>query len=282
MTLYKYQAAGNDFILCYSPDIHASFGTDEIVHLCDRRLGIGADGLIIIGHSNDYAFSMRFYNNDGSSGMMCGNGGRCAVDFAARAGIIPNPVAGTDSENTYIFEAPDGIHKGRVISRSTANKSIVDLQLRNVDTVSEIEGMWKMNTGAEHLVVFGRELSDTGLMDKGRILRYDERFAPTGVNVDFVQICNKADNGSHETGLIRIRTYEKGVEAETLSCGTGVVASAIAAYKAGFCGSECEVQTIMNRFKVRFDYFNGIFSNVRLTGDTELVFKAEYPVGQIF
>lgn len=280
MILYKYQAAGNDFILCYSPDKIVSFDTEYIIRLCDRRLGIGADGLIIIGNSDLYDFSMRFYNNDGSSGMMCGNGGRCAVDFAMRAGIMP------DQDGTFTFDAPDGVHRGKVLRENGNNKSVVELLMSDICNVQEItlapeQSAWRMNTGAEHLVVFVKDISETGLMDKGRMLRYDERFAPKGVNVDFVQVCNN-DYKVNGNCLLRIRTYEKGVEAETLSCGTGVVASAIAAYKTDLCRSECDILTTMNRFQVKFDYRNGLFSNIWLTGDTELVFKAEYPADRIF
>lgn len=282
MILYKYQAAGNDFVLIYMPDEKEEFTAERIIKLCDRRLGVGSDGLIIMEKSWEHAFSMKYYNNDGSCGMMCGNGGRCVVDFAQKAGILPNPESG-DPEGTYVFDAPDGIHKGRIVKQENACKSVVELLMGDVANVEKLIlpgngesriDAWKMNTGAEHLVFFRDDISSIDMAAEGSRWRYDRRFGPKGTNVDFV----KTEDRNH----IIVRTYEKGVEAETLSCGTGVIASAIAAYIKGDCYSDSIVRTTFNTFRVSFRNEGDKFADIRLTGDTELVFKAEYPSDRIF
>ncbi|HIZ88280.1 MAG TPA: diaminopimelate epimerase [Candidatus Coprenecus pullistercoris] len=270
MICFKYQAAGNDFILVTSPESMAEISTDEVIRLCDRRYGIGADGLIILESSREHDFSMRFFNNDGSGGMMCGNGGRCIVDLARRSGI---PASGKD--DSWLFEAPDGIHSGRIVA-SEGNKSIVCLSMNDiasVDTVElpETEGQdsraWRMNTGTDHLVIFRDDLDKTDVLNEGRRWRYDSRFAPKGVNVNFVQI-------SAPGKPLRVRTYEKGVEYETLSCGTGIIASAIAAWMKGDHRGKYTLRSTSDTFSVSFSHLSGIFSNVELTGPVELVFQA--------
>lgn len=282
MKLYKYQGAGNDFVVAAVSGRDTEIPSGWIVRVCDRRLGIGADGLIAISESDTCAFSMRYWNSDGSSGMMCGNGGRCAVDFAKRMGILPNPGEG-DPEGTYVFEAPDGIHKGRILKEPDAYRAVVELQMNDVDKVERLEPdenedalplSWKMNTGAEHLVIFREDISNLDVDAEGSRWRYDRRFAPKGTNVDFV----KVEDRNH----IIVRTYEKGVEAETLSCGTGVIASAIAAYLRGDCDDDCTIRTTMNTFRVTFRQDGNAFRDIALTGDTELVFTAEYPSDRIF
>ena len=177
MDFYKYQAAGNDFVLVTSLESRADISTDEVIRLCDRRYGIGADGLIILEGSRDYDFAMRFFNNDGSGGMMCGNGGRCIVDLAGRTGI---PASGKDG--SWVFEAPDGIHRGRIVT-SEGNKSIVCLSMNDITSVEpvdlpETEGKyskaWRMNTGTDHLVMFRNDLNSLDVLKEGRRWRYDK------------------------------------------------------------------------------------------------------------
>ena len=267
MDFYKYQAAGNDFVLVTSLESRADISTDEVIRLCDRRYGIGADGLIILEGSRDYDFAMRFFNNDGSGGMMCGNGGRCIVDLAGRTGI---PASGKDG--SWIFEAPDGIHRGRIVS-SQGRRSTVILSMNDITSVEPIElpetdgqdsKAWRMNTGTDHLVIFRDDMDSLDVLKEGRRWRYDSRFAPKGVNVNFV----------HQEEALRVRTYEKGVEYETLSCGTGIIASAVAAWMKGDRREKYTLRSTSDTFSVSFSHRSGIFSNVELTGPVELVFQA--------
>ena len=270
MDFYKYQAAGNDFVLVTSMAGRTDIAADEVIRLCDRRYGIGADGLIILEGSRDYDFAMRFFNNDGSGGMMCGNGGRCIVDLAGRTGI---PASGKDG--SWVFEAPDGIHRGRIVS-SQGRRSTVILSMNDITSVEPVElpetdgqdsKAWRMNTGTDHLVMFRDDLDSLDVLKEGRRWRYDSRFAPKGVNVNFVQY-----SGQEEA--LRVRTYEKGVEYETLSCGTGIIASAVAAWMKGDRREKYTLRSTSDTFTVSFSCRSGIFSNVELTGPVELVFQA--------
>lgn len=269
MEFFKYQAAGNDFVLLKSPEGRMHMDIRLIKKICDRRFGIGADGLIILEKSEDCDFAMRFYNNDGSGGMMCGNGGRCIVDLAWRSGI---PHSGDDG--SWIFRAPDGIHRGRILS-SEGNGSLVSLSMNDIAEVSTVMlpgtygYAYRMNTGTEHLVVFCNDINSVDVNSEGRRWRYDPMFSPGGVNVNFVQ-CT-------DDGTVKVRTYERGVEYETLSCGTGIIAAAAAVHlKNGLAGNATyTLQSTMHRFNVSFRYSDGIFSNVLIEGPAELVFSTE-------
>lgn len=267
MDIYKYQAAGNDFVLMQPEDSNAELTVGQVRKLCDRRFGIGADGLIIMKRSDDCDFTMQFYNNDGSSGMMCGNGGRCIVDLAWRSGIAPSGDGGS-----WIFRAPDGIHHGRIVSAS-GNCSQVRLGMNGIQSVKCLklpgiqETAFRMNTGTEHLVIFCNDLDTLDVCKEGRKWRFDPMFAPGGVNVNFVQPGND--------GTARVRTYERGVEYETLSCGTGIIASAVALHIRNGCpeNSGYTILSTMHSFTVSFRYHEGIFGNVEIEGPVELVFK---------
>ncbi|HIZ85982.1 MAG TPA: diaminopimelate epimerase [Candidatus Coprenecus stercoravium] len=265
MDFFKYQAAGNDFILVRSVDSRNALSAQDVIHLCDRRYGIGADGLIIMEADPEHDFSMRFYNNDGSGGMMCGNGGRCIVDLAFRSGIIPK-----NGGQSWTFSAPDGVHTGRIIS-ADGNKSTVLLSMNDIadaETLSLSGGTaYRMNTGTDHLVIFRDDLDSLDIMTEGRRWRYDSRFAPKGVNVNFVQISAPGEP-------LRVRTYEKGVEYETLSCGTGIIASAAAAWLRGDHSGKYTLRSTSDTFTVSLSCRSGIFSDVELTGPVELVFQA--------
>lgn len=241
LRLYKYSGAGNDFIvidgrrrkacaLCRSWSLADEAGLDSyrsaarISELCDRKTGfrspdgrIGADGLIILGDSSRCDFRMEFYNPDGSSGMMCGNGGRCIVAFAAFLGIAPG------RGDIYVFEAPDGPHTGEVLMTEGCLYQ-VRISMTDASDMREVRGGVFLNTGTRHLVKFTGNVDEVDVAEEGRSLRWDKAFAPEGTNVNFV---------SAGEGALNVRTFEKGVEAETLACGTGVVASAIAAYYNG-------------------------------------------------
>lgn len=219
--VFKYSGAGNDFILAdgrgYGSPV---LSIQEIISLCDREKGfrasdgrVGADGVIILEESEKAPFRMNFFNPDGSTGMMCGNGGRCIVDFAAFLGISP-------ASGKYVFEAPDGIHEAWILSREGQN-SVVRLSMRDAFDLRRLNGGLFLNTGTRHFVKFVDDIEKVDVGKEGSRIRHSAEFAPEGTNVDFVEI--RCD------GSICVRTFEKGVEAETLACGTGIVASAIAA-----------------------------------------------------
>ena len=223
---YKYHGAGNDFLLADNREGLLSLSQSQIKHLCDRHTGFGADGVIMLERSETKDFKMDFFNPDGSGGMMCGNGGRCVVAFAADLGVISGnfPVE---------FEAPDGPHTAVIISPEKGSRSsagtkgpVIRLKMGDVSGITEYkeEDAFFLNTGTRHLVKFVTGLRDYPVRERGGILRSDPRFAPEGVNVDFVEVTGQARQPS-----LGIRTFEKGVEDETLACGTGIVASAVAA-----------------------------------------------------
>ncbi|MBO8466492.1 MAG: diaminopimelate epimerase [Bacteroidetes bacterium] len=212
MKLYKYQGAGNDFLLADNRTGEISVTTGGITSLCDRHYGIGADGLMLLENSGRYDFRMTYFNSDGSGGMMCGNGGRCIVAFACDMGI-----------RHFDFEAADGFHTAEILENE-GNRKIVRLKMKNVSTVKqENEDSWFIDTGTRHHVRFVKNLESYDVLKNGREIRYREEYGPVGVNANFAET-------DPETGILHVRTYEKGVENETFACGTGITASAIAAY----------------------------------------------------
>ena len=222
---YKYHGAGNDFLLADNRDGLLILNPDQISHLCDRHLGFGADGVMLLERSETRDFRMVFYNPDGSSGMMCGNGGRCIVAYAAYLGVV-------SGKFPVVFDAPDGVHTAKLLPRNPDDpegQRTVRLKMSDVFGVKSYpeEKACFVNTGTRHLVKFVSGLDGWPVVEEGRRLRHDTRFAPEGTNVDFVEPVE---------GALRIRTFEKGVEDETLACGTGIVASALAAFSQGISG----------------------------------------------
>ena len=217
---FKYHGAGNDFLLADNREGYLSLTKGQIRHLCDRHTGFGADGVMLLEKSEKKDFRMVFYNPDGSSGMMCGNGGRCIVAFAAALGVVSGnfPVE---------FEAPDGLHTAVILSEAKNLSRTIRLKMRDVKGVKEYpeDDALFLDTGTRHLVKFVSGLDAFPVREQGKLLREDPRFAPEGTNVNFVD------------PSLRIRTFEKGVEDETLACGTGIVATAIAACYKGVPGS---------------------------------------------
>lgn len=215
---YKYQGAGNDFILLDNrKDEYASLNTAQIALLCDRRFGIGADGLMTLQLDSEHGLRMRYYNADGREGSMCGNGGRCFTAFAAQLGLM---------EKELEFVAVDGLHRAEILN-GLADQYLVKLQMAGVGcyrrTMTASKSALKRNvflldTGSPHYVRFVGDVERIDVNKMGSKIRFSNEF-PNGVNVDFVQV--KSDN-------LVVRTYERGVENETFSCGTGVTASAIA------------------------------------------------------
>lgn len=203
---YKYQGTGNDFILLDNREGIISLTEDQVSLLCHRRFGIGADGLMLLEYAPGADFRMIYFNSDGSESTMCGNGGRCIAAFARKLGLV-------QEETSFI--AIDGVH------RAVIRQGIVSLEMQDVASIRHYEAHSELNTGSPHYVLWVDDVAATDVVAQGRAIRNETRFAPKGINVNFVQ--QAAGNGLH------VRTYERGVEDETMSCGTGVTAAAIAA-----------------------------------------------------
>ena len=215
-TLYIFTGAGNNFVVLdgRGRDMQEYRNPSRITELCRAH---HTDGLMILGEGHDFDFSMEFYNPDGSGGMMCGNGGRCIVAFADMLGI--KPAAGAE----YRFLAPDGIHVATILSSvisSEVEKSLWTVRLKMIDVegITPVKDGYFLNTGTRHFVKFVDDVNAVDVEEEGKRLRWDPVFQPEGTNVNFVQV---APDGLH------VRTFEKGVEGETLACGTGLTASAI-------------------------------------------------------
>jgi diaminopimelate epimerase len=256
LSFFKYQGTGNDFIII--DNRHTGNGhltTEEIRHLCHRRFGIGADGLMLLGEKEGYDFSMKYYNADGNEGSMCGNGGRCMIKFAYDLGI---------HRSTYHFMAADGPHEAELdIS------GFIRLRMKDVDAVETIVDNFVLNTGSPHYVKFIDNIRDYEVTKEGLAIRNSKKYIKDGINVNFVE--NIDDH------TIYVRTFERGVEAETYSCGTGVTASAlIAAHnETGF--NQVEVLTLGGKLSVEFDKIDeNNFRNIWLCGPAEFVFKGDY------
>lgn len=223
MKLYKYHGGGNDFLILDGRD-GQTVSPDRVRFLCDRHLGFGADGLMVLRRpltagsaSGNPAFGMDYYNADGSGGMMCGNGGRCIVAFAADLGYT-----------RFDFEGPDGPHQAGLLADDGVEKT-VRLRMKDVSLIRSLGGdAWFLDTGTRHYVRPVGDLTAFDVVREGRQVRYDPAFAPEGVNANFIE--------ADPDGCLHVRTYEKGVEDETLACGTGIVASALAAYALGRAG----------------------------------------------
>jgi len=258
---YKYQGAGNDFIMIDNRDQKFPGGVNLINHLCDRKFGIGADGLILLQNHDGFDFEMVYFNADGNLASMCGNGGRCTAAFAKQLGI------GTGN---YDFLAVDGPHKAFF----TGEK--VSLQMKNVDNVSVRDSAFVLDTGSPHFVQFMDQIAELNVFQRGKEIRYNDEFKDKGINVNFVS----ADPDL--TDHIRIRTYERGVEDETLACGTGVVASALAWFyqskenKSIPQTRKIYVTAMGGELEVDFDYSpETLYSNIWLSGPAEMVFEGK-------
>ena len=252
----KFHGAGNDFIMINAIKNEIVLSEELIFKMCDRRTGIGADGLIILMHSDNHDFRMRYYNCDGKESTFCGNGGRCIAAFAHQQGIIKN-------EATY--EAVDGIHKAKV-TETSSNEYLVELTMRDIMSYKLDDDSLLIDTGSPHYVKKVMNLDSMDVNAEGAMIRYDKNISSDGVNVDFLL---------NDNGNIRIRTYERGVENETLACGTGVTASAMAA-SLWYGGNDIDIYTQIAKLNVRFDKENNTFKNVVLTGPAAHVFDGMF------
>ncbi len=256
INFYKYEGTGNDFIIIDNRNPVFDISQKLISNLCDRRFGIGADGLILLNYHEKYDFEMKYFNADGKEGTMCGNGGRCIIAFAKHIGIIKNKTE---------FSTIDGKHSGEIIENRNKT-SIVRLLMNDVDNIEIHNGNYFMNTGSPHYIKFVNDIDNYDVIGEGKKLRHQTIFDKNGTNVDFVEIKNNK---------LYVRTYERGVENETLSCGTGVTASAVAAsFK--IPGQESfEIITKGGNLKVSFKNIQNKFSDIRLEGPVTFVFKGE-------
>ncbi|MGF7217749.1 diaminopimelate epimerase [Spirosoma lacussanchae] len=254
MQFYKYQGTGNDFILI--DDRAGTFPAADqalIEQLCHRRFGIGADGLILLQNDPEYDFRMVYFNADGAEGSMCGNGGRCIVRFAHDLGLF-------ESETRFV--AVDGEHVAEV------RDDEVFLKMIDVNGLDQQPQMTFLNTGSPHVVRFVDELESFDVLAEGRAVRYADAFQPGGTNANFAQ--RLTDN------TLFVRTYERGVEDETYSCGTGVTAVALVAHQQLQMPGPVAIQTIGGNLRVSFEaQSGGRFENIYLIGPAKRVFTGE-------
>ena len=256
INFFKYQGAGNDFILIdHTMKQLEDIDNELIEQLCDRRFGIGADGLMFLTQHDDYDFEMHYFNADGKLGSMCGNGGRCIVAFAKQLGII---------QNETNFLAVDGPHYARISESGDG----VELQMIDVDSITNDGEAFVLNTGSPHYVALQSDLKNFDVFTQGKNIRYNEVYSEKGINVNFVE-----DKGDH----LFVGTYERGVEDETYACGTGVtaVAMAMAKYKNQTGHIKTDIKVLGGDIKIEFDYDGNEFTNVFLCGPAKLVFEGE-------
>jgi diaminopimelate epimerase len=252
LSFSKYQGTGNDFIIIDNRNHLIQLSSEQVNKLCNRKFGIGADGLMLLQEKDGFDFEMMYYNADGNIGSMCGNGGRCLVQFAYDCGI---------HKNQYLFIASDGVH----IAEFETN-GWVRLKMIDVENVVDQNGHFILNTGSPHYVKPVNNIMELNAFAEGRKIRNSTAFAKEGINVNFVEVTGN----DH----IAVRTYERGVEDETLSCGTGVTAAALvnAHNENGF--NRIEVKTLGGRLAVEFDkHEEAKFTNIWLCGPATFVFK---------
>lgn len=255
---FKYQGTGNDFIILDNRKKDFVPNEQHIARLCNRRFGIGADGLMLLETDMQSDFAMRYYNADGKESTMCGNGGRCLVAFARKLGVIKDYAR---------FKAIDGIHEALVDS-----PSYVRLKMQDVSGMEGNEREGFLNTGSPHFVKWVENVHNINVVEEGRKIRYHERFQPNGTNVNFLEQVDE--------NTIFVRTYERGVENETLSCGTGVTASAI------FAGMKNKndkvtytIQTLGGKLTVRYQKSgNNKWTDIWLEGPAEFVFEGDIAI----
>lgn len=252
LQFFKYQGTGNDFVMIDNRLNTFPKTTELIKKLCDRRFGIGGDGLILLENDSDTDFKMVYYNSDGNESSMCGNGGRCLVAFAKKLQIF-------ETETSFI--AVDGLHFATV-----NNDETISLQMKNVDEIKVEDEYVFMNTGSPHHVVMVDEVKNVNVKEMGAQIRYSDLYGKQGSNVNFVEQINP--------DTFTVRTYERGVEDETLSCGTGVTAVAIAMFVKGKTErKEVNLNVEGGSLKVKFQGENENFTNVFLIGPATLVFE---------
>jgi diaminopimelate epimerase len=251
MEFYKYQGTGNDFVMIDNRDLQFTKNKEVIEKLCDRRFGIGADGLILLENEDGYDFKMVYYNSDGNESTMCGNGGRCLVAFAFFLDIF---------EDKCIFIAIDGDHEAEI------HNGIIKLKMINVNSISNDGEDSVLDTGSPHYVKYVVDLVNHNVFADGNSIRNSENYKEKGINVNFVE--KISDNE------IFVRTYERGVEDETFSCGTGVTASALTFLQKNNLIS-VKVKTLGGNLKVYAEKEGDSFQHIWLEGPAKQVFRGK-------
>lgn len=245
---FKYQGTGNDFLIIDNRNDQFFPSSTQIKAWCERKFGVGSDGLIVIEGSENHDFKMLFYNPDGSQSF-CGNGARCAVQFAFDNAFF---------ESGGTFEAVDGVHS------ATVQDNEVSISMGQVKKVDELDGAYFANTGAPHFVIPKKNLASLDLEKEAKPYRYHASQLPVGSNVNFIEPLE---------GGIRIRTFEKGVEKETLSCGTGITAAALAAHALGWVKEKVEVHSLGGNLEVKFTPTEKDgYTNIFLSGPATFVY----------
>lgn len=254
---HKYHGTGNDFIIIDNRSLKWSPSPEKVALLCDRHFGIGADGLMLLSEKEGFDFGMTYFNADGNESTMCGNGGRCLVAFASSLGLF---------DRSARFFAIDGEHAGIVLQEGDGAVTVT-VQMRDVEVDESAGDHFFIDTGSPHYIVFTRDLDQIDVVREARKIRYDTCFAEAGTNVDYVEV---RDNHLH------VRSYERGVEDETLSCGTGVTASALAtAMKYPDNPGFYIINTRGGELKVSFKQNQNIFTDIWLEGPARFVFQGE-------
>lgn len=258
LSFYKYQGTGNDFVMIDNRNnVFDKKNTALVSRLCDRRFGVGADGLILIENHENLDFTMVYYNSDGSQSF-CGNGSRCAVAFAKQLGII---------EKQALFLSTDGEHEAWINAEGK-----VSLKMHDVEQTEQGDDYFFINTGSPHYIVENENLKELEIITEAHKIRYNERFKEEGTNVNFI---------SAKEGKLLIRTYERGVENETLSCGTGVTAAALSkAIKENLPYGKIDVGAVGGNLEVGFKKEGDKFIDIWLIGPAEYVFKGEITVNE--
>jgi diaminopimelate epimerase len=255
---FKYQGTGNDFVILDNREGQFNdLTTTQVQQLCDRRFGIGADGLMLLSTLAGYDFEMKYFNADGKAASMCGNGGRCLVKFASNSGII---------KTSYRFRAVDGDHEAEI-----DNNGVVCLRMNDVAKIDDLKGDHVLNTGSPHYVKMVRDVMAYRVVEEGREIRNSAPFQQEGINVNFVEQRNEDQ--------IVVRTYERGVEDETLSCGTGVTAAALVNYHNEVGFNDVTVFTRGGRLSVEFDRVDADhYENIWLCGPADFVFEGNITI----
>jgi len=256
LNFYKYQGAGNDFILVDNRTGQVDHHNPQLISkLCDRRFGVGSDGMMFLQNAEGYDFEMVYYNADGQPSSMCGNGGRCIVAFAKHLNVI-------DSETNFL--AVDGPHYAKI----SASGDWVSLQMIDVDTVNRDADAYVLNTGSPHYVQLTSDLEHKDVYAEGHAIRNNATYLAKGINVNFVE---PLDNGYF------VRTYERGVEDETYACGTGVTAVALAMAKENHQKGTIStpIKVLGGNLNINFNYDGLTFTNIFLEGPAVKVFEGE-------